>query len=368
MPEVIVIGGGPAGSTAAKHLAEHGLETLLLEKRQTPRDKVCSGMVMGPLARRLMADAFGDVPANVLARPGQLRGYTFHVPGSGSATLENQTLLSWRRDLDHWLNQQAAAAGAEVRTSARAVGVRPNGWGFMVLVAEDDRRTPILCDYIVGAEGGKSVTRDFIDPMREVKYAHIYQETYRLQLDLEADCIHWFYPPDWFPATFTAHYKDGLTVIDYAAPLDKLKDLHTFARDYLATHHGLDPAARPVSEDGCLEPMLLRELLDGSFLPARGNALLAGDAAGLLLPVSGEGIGAALHSGLAAADAILEVKGQPQGEAYQGYLRRLAPLGDLLESLLPEYAKIRDAARAADANLPQTIVAAYRATLRDIQP
>jgi menaquinone-9 beta-reductase len=366
MPEVIVVGGGPAGSTAAKLCAEKGLETLLLEKRQTPRDKVCSGMLMGPLALRLMAQAFGEVPASVLARPGQLRGYTFHVPGLGSATLENDTVLTWRRDLDHWLNQQAAAAGAEVRIGARAIGVRPDGWGFMVLVEEGERRTPMFCDYLIGAEGGKSVTRDFLDPMREIKYAHIYQETYRLQLDLAPDCIHWFYPPESFPATFTAHYKDGLTVIDYAAPLDKLKDFRTVARDYLTAHHGLDPAANPVSEDGCLEPMLLRELLDGSFLPARGNAMLAGDAGGFLLPVSGEGIGAALQCGIAAAEAILEVKGQPQGEAHRGYLRRLAPLADMLESLVPEYRKMREAVKSADANLPQVIAAAYRATLRDI--
>lgn len=366
MPEVIVIGGGPAGSVAAKRLAENGIDTLLLEKRQTPRDKVCSGMVMGPLARRLMADAFGEVPASVLARPGQLRGYTFHVPGTGSATLEHETLLSWRRDLDHWLNRQAADAGAEVRTGARAVGVRPNGWGFMVLVEEGERRTPILCDYIVGAEGGKSVTRDFIYPQLEVRYAHIYQETYRFQLDLEEGYLHWFYPPDWFPAMFTAHYKDGLTVIDYGAPIKHLKELRDWARGYLAEHHGLDLTANPVSEDGCLEPLLQRDLLDGSFLPARGNALLVGDAGGFLLPVSGEGIGAGLHSGIAAADAILEVRGQAQGEASPGYLKRLVPLGDMLENLVPEAAKIRAAVKAGDGTLPQTIVEAYRATLCDV--
>jgi len=366
MPEVIVIGGGPAGSTAAKRCAENGLDTLLLEKRQTPRDKVCSGMVMGPLAKRLITEAFGEIPESVLARPGQLRGYTFHVPGVGSATLKNDTILTWRRDLDHWLNQQAAAAGVEVRTGARAIGVRPDGWGFMVLVEEGERRIPLYCDYLIGAEGGKSVTRDFVDPMREVKYAHIYQETYRMQLDLEPDYLHWFYPPEWFPACFTAHYKDGLTVIDYAAPIKHLKEFREVAREYLTVHHGLDPVANPVSEDGCLEPMLLRELLDGSFLPAKGNALLVGDAGGFLLPVSGEGIGAALQCGMAAADAILEVKGQPQGEAFQGYLKRLVPLADLLESLLPEYTKMRDAVKAADAALPQVIVDAYRATLRDI--
>jgi flavin-dependent dehydrogenase len=237
----------------------------------------------------------------------------------------------------------------------------------MVLVEENGRRTPLLCDFLIGAEGGKSITREFINPAHEWQYAHVYQETYRLQLDLDATCNHWFYPSEWFPAFFTTHYKDGLTVIDYAAPLVKLKDLRTSARDYLARHHGFRPDANPVSEDGCLEPVLLRELLDGRFIPAKGNALLVGDAAGFLLPVSGEGIGTALYTGLAATEAIADVRGKPNGEAQPAYLRRLAPLGDLVRSLLPEYARVREAVHASGTEAPQIIAASYRATLCDIQ-
>ncbi len=49
MHDVIVAGAGPAGSAAAKRCAEHGLKTMMLEKHRLPRDKVCSGMIMGLL-------------------------------------------------------------------------------------------------------------------------------------------------------------------------------------------------------------------------------------------------------------------------------------------------------------------------------
>ncbi|MFC2019578.1 FAD-dependent oxidoreductase, partial [Chloroflexota bacterium] len=66
MWDVIVVGAGPAGSAAAKRCAEHGLNTLVLEKRRPPRDKVCSGMIMGPLAHTLINQEFGHLPREVL--------------------------------------------------------------------------------------------------------------------------------------------------------------------------------------------------------------------------------------------------------------------------------------------------------------
>jgi flavin-dependent dehydrogenase len=81
--DVIVIGAGPAGSTCAKACAEKGLKTLLLEKRILPREKVCSGMVMGTLAQGLIEQEFGYPPLDVLTRPSHLKGYYYHVPGIG---------------------------------------------------------------------------------------------------------------------------------------------------------------------------------------------------------------------------------------------------------------------------------------------
>ena len=101
MADVIVVGAGPAGSAAAKRCAEHGLDTLILEKRRLPRDKVCSGMIMGPVAHTLVKQEFGDIPETVLSQPNHLNGYIFHVPGAGSQNLDNFTPLTWRRNLDY---------------------------------------------------------------------------------------------------------------------------------------------------------------------------------------------------------------------------------------------------------------------------
>ena len=80
MFDVAVIGAGPAGSAAAKRCAEQGLYTVILEKKKLPRDKVCSGLIIGPLARTLIKQEFGEVPEAVLCRPPQLNGYLFHTP------------------------------------------------------------------------------------------------------------------------------------------------------------------------------------------------------------------------------------------------------------------------------------------------
>jgi flavin-dependent dehydrogenase len=78
--DVIVVGAGPSGSLIAKKCAEIGLKTLVLEKRRLPRDKVCSEMMMGPVAHALIKEEFGDLPKKVLAQPSHLSGYFLHVP------------------------------------------------------------------------------------------------------------------------------------------------------------------------------------------------------------------------------------------------------------------------------------------------
>jgi flavin-dependent dehydrogenase len=363
MQDVIVIGAGPAGCAAAKRCAENGLNTLLLEKAELPRDKVCSGMIMGEVAESLVRSEFGEIPANVLAKPGSLSGYEFHVPGGGSARVENRTPLTWRRDLDYWMSQQAVKAGVKLLTETRAVAVRPDNWGFVVLAGKkDDSREPIGTRYVIVADGGNSTGRSFIYPELEPRYLHVLQECYRLELDLSPEYIHWFYPPEHYPGAVTVHHKDGNTVIDYGADLKAVTPLRDWARGYLAEHHGLDPDAAPVWEGACLSPMLLGKLLGGSFIPAQNNALLVGDAAGIILP-SGEGIGTALKTGLAAADAV--VAADKAGElAYFGYLQRIEGIVEALGEMVGEYRKVAAGFKAGADDLPGLLAAACRATLR----
>ncbi|MFH0941841.1 MAG: NAD(P)/FAD-dependent oxidoreductase [Chloroflexota bacterium] len=365
MADVVVIGAGPAGSAAAKRCAKKGLATVLLDKADLPRDKVCTGMVMGTLAQSLVREEFGEIPAEVLCQPPSVKGHIFCVPGVGQQKLEHPGPLTWRRNLDSWLNQGAIAAGASLSPATKIVTMRPDGDSFQVLVERGDERELLKTRYLIGADGGNSMTREYLFPTLKPSYGHVYQECYRLPSGLEPGYVHWFYPLQFSPAFATAHYKDETLVIDVSGGIGQLKELRDWFREYLAQEYGFDLSAQPVWQGGCLEPVLYHQLFDGSFLPARGNALLVGDAAGLLVPVSGEGIGAAIQSGLAAAEAVVKALGS-DGTAAETYLESLGATLDAYRKLAPGFKKIVAEAKAGGSRLPRMLAQAYRATLRHV--
>jgi len=119
MWDVIVVGAGPGGSVAAKICAEEGLKTLLLERRELPRDKVCSGILAGETAKNLIREKFGDFPNGVLAYPYYLRGQIVYVQGAEPGIIKQSMPIAWRRDLDYWMTRKAQEQGTEVLESTR---------------------------------------------------------------------------------------------------------------------------------------------------------------------------------------------------------------------------------------------------------
>lgn len=365
MYDVIVVGAGPAGSATAKKCAEQGLETLLLEKRGLPRDKICSGMIMGPLAHTLIKSEFGDIPEAVFANPPKLSGYRLHVPGIGSELVENLTLLTWRRDLDHWMSQKAQTSGAELWQRSGVVRITGQKESFKVVVEKDKKRQDLEAKFVVGADGATSVVRTFLYPELQVKYGQVLQEHYRGTSDLDSSTMHWFYPIEHSPASFTVHQKDGFIVLDAAGKPGQSANLMGSAKEYLARDHHLDTDPEPVWKGVCLEPALYRELTSRTFKPAGGNALLVGDAAGFLMPVSGEGIGLGIKSALLAAGAIADAleHGKPADEFY---LSGIEPIISLLGEIYPLFRRIMEEARGGGQALPKLLKEAYQSTLRPL--
>ncbi|MFC2002953.1 NAD(P)/FAD-dependent oxidoreductase [Chloroflexota bacterium] len=363
MPDVIVVGAGPAGSAAAKRCAEYGLDTLMLEKRRLPRDKVCSGMIMGPVAHTLIKQEFGNIPEAVLSQPSQLNGYMFHTPGVGYQSLDNFTLLTWRRNLDYWMSEKAQAKGAEIWQGARVTAVRQKEPGFLVQVEKDREKREIEARFVIGADGAASIARRALFPELKVSYGQIYQEWYQGELDLDRRYFHWFYPLEFSPAMFTAHHKDNLIVVDFGGPPGILKPLIGWVKNFLAKNYHLDTTQKPVWRGGCVEPVLFKSLISHTFLPAKGNALLVGDAAGLLLPVSGEGISTCLKSGLLAADSIIKAI-KSGGLADSIYLNEVEGIISTFAQILPSFKKILMETRGGGHSLPQILAKAYADTLR----
>jgi flavin-dependent dehydrogenase len=100
-----------------------------------------------------------------------------------------------------------------------------------------------------------------------------------------------------------------------------------------------------------MNPYLWDDLLKGSFVPAKDNMLLVGDAAGMLFPFTHEGIGSALKSGILAAESIIEVF-RGKGKAEEPYLKKIGEIKTVLAELeLMNQGMVNVAKKGADALL-----------------
>lgn len=355
--DVIVVGGGPGGSVAAKRCAESGFSTLLIEKKRLPRDKVCTGMVMGDWASRTIEEEFGEIPKSVLVDPPYLSGHRLHVAGAEAPTLEWQTPLAWRRDLDFWMVQRAREAGVVVQEGSRIVGVISEEGAYRVTCRSNGMAEDIRARFVIGADGATSIVRRSVFPDLKVRYAAPARECYKGALDLEKDVIHWYFPKGRSKPRFNVNHKNDVFLIEGRA----IKELRQEINETLAPH-GFQPGSKPEWKDGCAIALLHEELTSGKFVPAERNVLLIGDAAGLILPITFEGIGSALKSGTAAADSIL--KSTKTGtRAASFYLEGLKPIIEVIRNLCSLQNELEVVSNKGPEPLAEAILAAYRETL-----
>lgn len=180
MYDVIVAGAGPAGCVAAKRCAEKGLKTLLLERRPLPRDKVCSGIMMGHLTKAMVEEGFGELPQEIVIST--LPGLTLWVPGAGQRTIHSGMAVTWRKDLDYWMIQKAIEKGAEVWDRAVVKGLISGGNTCSITVKTRRVTQELTARFIVGANGTNSTIRRLVFPELHATYTVAYRECYEAAL------------------------------------------------------------------------------------------------------------------------------------------------------------------------------------------
>jgi len=318
MFDVIVVGAGPAGTVAAKKCVEQGLRTLILEKRMLPRDKVCSGMLLSKLARALVQEEFGQLPREVVLA--NLSGLILWLPSVGERKIAVDMPITWRRDLDYWMNQRAKERGVEIWDGTSVKEINSNGNRCRVKLRKAGVKQELETRFVIGADGSNSVTRKSLFPELRVTYSTAYRECYQGGLNIEKESSYIVFPFKQYRPSFWINPKGGCFTLE-GGGLGELKDE---IRSILAAS-GFGEQ-KLLWKDSCVTRALLyQHLSSGSFSPAKGNILLVGDAAGLQIPVSGEGIGTALKSGVLAANSIVEATrtGQTVSKIYVGELSPL---------------------------------------------
>ena len=301
--DVLVVGAGPAGSASAIHLARAGARVLLADKARFPRDKPCGGGLTGRALKHVPCDV-GPVVEHVVDHLVVRVAYGGKLGrGSGRPLID----MTQRRRLDHHLAEQAAAAGAEFRDGVAVEQIEIDGDGVTAQVGG----SPVRASFLVGADGangvvakaaglGEGIVRG-VALEGNVPWSVLGREPYDGTAWVELGVV-----PGGYGWVFPKGDHANLGVGGWMSEGPNLRG-HL---DRLAREHLVDPSALE-SVRGHRLPM--RELGAPS---ARGRVLLVGDAAGLVDPLSGDGMYEAFVSAKLAAAAVLD--GRP--EAYEAAL------------------------------------------------
>jgi geranylgeranyl reductase family protein len=290
--DVLVVGAGPAGSATAMHLARAGAGVLLVDKARFPRDKPCGGGLTGRALRHVPCDV-EPVVERVVDRMVLRASYRTTLDRSAAAPL---VAMTQRRRLDLHLAQQAARAGADFRDGTPVAELELDDAGVSARVGS----ARVRASYLVGADGangpvaraaglGAGILRG-VALEGNAPWSALDEARYASAAWVELGVV-----PGGYGWVFPKGDHANLGVGGWMEEGPRLRD-HL---ERLARAHGVD-ASELTEVRGHRLPM--REL----GAPAmRGRVLLVGDAAGLVDPLSGDGIYEAFVSAKLASTSIL---------------------------------------------------------------
>jgi len=210
--DVIVVGGGVAGSVAARFAAQRGFRTLLVERYKTPRIKPCSGIQFRYFEKLLGA----KIPSEKLCG-NKLYKVEMITPSEKVLKGKMEMLNFWRDVFDSWLNSLAADAGAEFFDNTRVIDFMDDEEGVSVkLLGMQNTVNEVRARYLIGADGMLSTIRRRLRPQDFDRRASGATVNYYFvgEANLDPNTLYMFYRKEFSPLMFAWVYlKDDKWVI-----------------------------------------------------------------------------------------------------------------------------------------------------------
>jgi geranylgeranyl reductase family protein len=329
--DVIVVGAGPGGSTTAYHLARHGLDVLLLEKSEFPREKVCGDGLTPRSVKQLIKMGVDTSPANGWQRNRGLRviggGVRLELDWPDLASFPNYGLTRSRLDLDQMLADRAKGAGAQLLTGHNVTGpvLDRNGRvvGVTASVGAGKEPAEFHAPLVVAADGvsarfalslgmtkrndrpiGVAVRRYYRSAARhDDEYLESWLELRgRSQRPSSGPVLLPGY--GWIFGMGDGRVNVGLGVLNSSVAFGKT-NYRAMLIDWLATTPPEWGLADEANADGPIQGAALP--MGFSRVPHyQRGVMLVGDSGGMVNPFNGEGIAYAMESGELAAEVAVQ--------------------------------------------------------------
>ena len=315
--DVLVVGGGPAGSTCARQLRQAGIDVLVMDKQAFPRDKVCAGWITPAVVKSLELD-LDDYARGRVMQP--IRAFRVGTIGGAEAHTRYDEAVSFgirRCEFDHYLLRRSAARQA-LGEAVKSIVREKRGW-----LVNGRIRTPLLIgagghfcpvSRMLGSEPGSSQA---IVVAQETEFR--LPERDRSDCGIEQDTAQLYFCPDLKGYGWCFAKGDYLNVGLGREDSHRLSEHVEQFRGWLRQRGGI-PRDLPGRFNGhayVLYPESRRR-------PYDDGVILIGDSAGLAYPRSGEGIRPAIESALMAARTVRDAAGVYSRDKLAPYAERLA--------------------------------------------
>lgn len=307
--QVIVVGGGPAGSSTAFFLARRGIDVLVLDRARFPRDKVCSEY-LSPEASRVLEQmgALAQVEGSGAA---QLAGMRVHAPNGatihgefaashGFSGYRDRGLAVRRTILDEILLDRARTAGARVEEETRVVDLLRDSSGRITGVATSGPggTRELTSRLVIGADGLRSVVGRRLGLVRRAGWPRrIALVTHYRGVDNSRDFGEMHVDRDGYCGV--ASVGNGLVNVAVVVPASRAAEIAVDRTEFLEGWIAERPRLASIFA-GAERVAPVRATGPFASSAKRGwaaGAALVGDAADFFDPFTGEGIYSALRGG-----------------------------------------------------------------------
>ena len=329
--KVLIVGAGPAGSTAAYHLAAAGIEVTVLEKTRFPREKVCGDGLTPRAVREMQLMGLPHDPAEGWRRNKGLRliagGRSIEVPWPELSNFPNYGLIRTRLGFDESLAAHARAAGAVILEGHSVSTALTNDAGTVVgarasLVDDSGKKTgetaDFFADIVLAADGNSTRTAVSLGhAKRDDRPMGVAYRTYFTSPRHDDDWMEGWLElnsPDgkilpgygWVFGVGDGTSNVGLGILNSSREFGKL-DYRQVLRDWTAAmppEWGFTPENQVGPIRGAALPMGFNRTPHYS-----AGLMLLGDSGGMVSPFNGEGISYAMESARFASEFIIRAAG-----------------------------------------------------------